>query len=150
MTSRPASSSTAAATAARGGRGATPHRSAVHRRPPSTATVTAAGAPTPRLPPHAPKPSRRPVFLPTDHPAAAQAQSTNPVFALAPTTLVPRASCGKPDDILAPPDAQSCPFAKAGLKVVGIGNGVYGELEGWLEWPAEVYAEERILPLPPR
>ena len=58
--------------------------------------------------------------------------------------MVPRASCGKPDDILGPPDAQSCPFAKAGLKVLGIGPGPYGELEGWLEWPNELYANERI------
>ena len=57
---------------------------------------------------------------------------------------MPRASCGKPDDILGPPDAQSCPFAKAGLKVLGIGPGPYGELEGWLEWPNELYANERI------
>ena len=57
---------------------------------------------------------------------------------------MPRASCGKPDDILGPPDAQSCPFAKAGLKVLGIGPGPYGELEGWLEWPNELYANERM------
>jgi len=67
-----------------------------------------------------------------------------PVFNLAAPSLVPRASCGKPDDILGPPDAQSCPFAKAGLKVLGIGPGPYGELEGWLEWPNELYANERI------
>jgi hypothetical protein len=26
---------------------------------------------------------------------------------------------------------------------VGAGSGPYGELEGWLEWPAELYADER-------
>jgi hypothetical protein len=61
---------------------------------------------------------------------------------------VPRASCGKVDDILAPPDAQSCPFAKAGLKVLGMGVGAYGELEGWLEWPVELYANERKIYYP--
>jgi hypothetical protein len=65
------------------------------------------------------------------------------VFNLGPPSLVPHASCGKPDDILAPPDAQSCPFAKAGLNVVGMGTGPYGELDGWLEWPAELYEKER-------
>lgn len=29
------------------------------------------------------------------------------------------------------------------MKVVGMGTGPYGELDGWLEWPAELYAEER-------
>jgi hypothetical protein len=27
---------------------------------------------------------------------------------------------------------------------VGIGSGPYGELEGWLEWPAELYDAERM------
>lgn len=47
------------------------------------------------------------------------------------------------DDILAPPDAQSCPFAKAGMKVLGSGVGGYGELEGWIDWPVELYDHER-------
>lgn len=110
----------------------TPHQTAPRSRSIST-----------RIPPQAPKPPRRPTT--TDSSTTIQQQS-NPVFSL--TTkpnLVPRASCGKSDDILAPPDAQSSPFAKAGLKVLGIGNGPYGELEGWLEWPPELYANERII-----
>jgi hypothetical protein len=126
MTTRPPPSSAT--------RGPTPHHTS-HRRHPSTSTT---GAPTPRIPPHAPKPVRRPALA--SEPAS---NLSNPVFSLATLGQVPRASCGKADDILAPPDAQSCPFAKAGLKVVGMGSAAYGELEGWLEWPAEVYAEER-------
>lgn len=132
MTSRPPSSSSATGAAA-GSRGhPTPHHTAPRSRSISSST---------RVPPQAPKPSRRP----TDSSAqASSSNQTNPVFSLAQPSLVPPASCGKPDDILAPPDAQSCPFAKAGLKVVGIGSGPYGELEGWLEWPAELYADERM------
>jgi hypothetical protein len=93
--------------------------------------------------PQAPKASRR-----TAGASSANASNPpNPSFNLWPATqpsLVPRASCGKSDDILAPPDAQSCPFAKAGLKVLGFKPGPYGELEGQLEWPAELYAEERM------
>jgi hypothetical protein len=55
-----------------------------------------------------------------------------------------KSSWAKADDILAPPDTQSSPFIKAGLKVVGAGAGAYGELDGWLDWPAELYANERL------
>lgn len=90
-----------------------------------------------KVPPQAPKPSRRPV---DPNPST----QTNPLFTLAPPTLVPRASCGKSDDILGPPDTQSSPFVKAGLKMQSVGPGPYGELEGILEWPPELYAVERI------
>jgi hypothetical protein len=87
-----------------------------------------------KVPPQAPKPSRR----------AADPNPPNPLFTLGPPTLVPRASCGKSDDILGPPDTQSSPFVKAGLKMQSVGPGPYGELEGILEWPPELYAVERM------
>jgi hypothetical protein len=95
---------------------------------------------TARLPPHAPKPSRRQAA--SSSASSSSNSLANPVFNIGPPTLIPRASCGKPDDILAPPDAQSCPFAKAGLKVAGMGTGPYGELDGTLEWPPELYEQE--------
>jgi hypothetical protein len=126
MTSRPPSSSSNTRTIH-----PTPHNTAPRAR--STSTT--------RVPPHAPRPSRRPIDSNT---TISTSNPTNPIFNLPPQTLIPRASCGKPDDILGPPDAQSCPFIKAGLKVIGGGSGPYGELEGYLEWPAELYADERI------
>jgi hypothetical protein len=117
----------------------TPRTTAPRSRTTSNATHRAP-LPLP-LPPQAPKPSRdrRPI-----DPSAASTTQTNLLFNIPrEQSLVPRASCGKVDDILAPPDAQSCPFAKAGLKVLGMGVGAYGELEGWLEWPVELYANER-------
>lgn len=101
------------------------------------------------IPPPAPKPSRD--RRPIDHNTSGPSTRSNPLFNLPQQqqSIVPRASCGKPDDILAPPDAQSCPFAKAGLKVLGIGAGAYGELEGQLEWPVELYANERMTPWTP-
>lgn len=135
MTSRPPSASsmtttgtTAAATSSR--THPTPHHTAPRSRSISST----------RVPPQAPKPSRRPI---TDSTSTSTNQ-TNPVFNLTKANPVPRASFGKADDILAPPDIQSCPFAKAGLKVLGVGSGPYGELEGWLEWPADLYANERM------
>ena len=134
MTSRPPSAASTTSTTATTGSTAsrshpTPHHTAPRSRSVSSST---------RVPPQAPKPSRRP---PTD----SSGPQSNPIFSLTRVPSVPQASCGKPDDILAPPDAQSCPFTKAGLKMLGIGNGPYGELDGWLEWPAELYANERIL-----
>ena len=127
MTSRPPSST---GTTSRGGTTATAHPTPHHRsnhhstashHPPSTSRSTSK---TRIPPPQAPKASRRG----TD--SSTSSHQTNPVFNLGPPqTLVPRASCGKPDDILAPPDAQSCPFAKAGLKMTGVANGPYGELD---------------------
>jgi len=135
MTSRPPSSSSAPA--------ATTSRTHQHPTPHSTAPRSRSISST-RAPPQAPRPNRRPQ---QDLAQPRGTQSTDqPIFALAATqSRVPRASVGKKDDMLAPPDAQSCPFAKAGVKIVGIGNGPYGELEGWLEWPPELYAEERML-----
>ena len=128
MTSRPPSST---GTTSRGGTTATAHPTPHHRsnhhstashHPPSTSRSTSK---TRIPPPQAPKASRRG----TDS-STTSSHQTNPVFNLGPPqTLVPRASCGKPDDILAPPDAQSCPFAKAGLKMTGVANGPYGELD---------------------
>ena len=139
MTSRPpSSSSSSAATTATMTTTAT-SSSRVNPTPHRTSTGSQSTSAT-RVPPRAPK--RRTTNLSTSSSSSTQ---TNPVFSLAAPSLVPRASCGKPDDILAPPDAQSCPFAKAGLKVLGTGRGPYGELEGWLEWPAELYADERDL-----
>ena len=131
MTSRPPSSSSTSRPPP--ATHPTPHHTAPRSR--STSSHRAA-------PPHAPKPSRRPTT--ETNPSQQPQQQPNPVFNLAAPSLVPRASCGKTDDILAPPNAQSCPFAKAGLKVLGIGTGPYGELEGWLEWPNELYANERM------
>ena len=128
MTSRPPSSSSNIAVAASRAPHPTPHHTGPRSRSISST----------RVPPHAPKPNRRPTDLSTS--STSSSAQINPVFNLG---LVPRASCGKADDILAPPDAQSCPFAKAGLKIFGIGTGAYGELEGYLEWPAELYANER-------
>ena len=108
----------------------TPHHTAPRSRSISSSS---------RVPPQAPKPSRRPTTDSSGH-------QTNPIFGLPRGSSIPQASFGKSDDILAPPDAQSCPLTKAGWKMLGIGNGPYGELEGWLEWPAELYANERILP----
>ena len=132
MTTRPlSSSSTGPGGPSRAIHHPTPHNTLSRNRSTSSS----------RVPPQAPKPSRRTVDSTTT-----TTIQTNPPFNLVPTqSLVPRASCGKPDDIIAPPDAQSCPFAKAGLKILEIGPGPYGELEGWLEWPAELYANERIL-----
>ena len=90
-----------------------------------------------RVPPQAPKHSRRP---PTDSFSKSQ---TNPVFTLNRLSSTPQTSYGNPDDILAPPDSQSCPFIKAGLEMLGTGSDPYSELEGWLDWPAELYANER-------
>jgi hypothetical protein len=126
MTSRPPSSSSS---------GTGPSKA--HPTPHNTASRSHNTATSTRVPPNAPKPSRRPTA------SSAPSNQTNPVFSLAPPSLVPHASCGKPDDILAPPDAQSCPFAKAGTKLVGMGPGPYGELEGRLDWPAELYTDER-------
>src|ERR1700721_4318192 len=81
-----------------------------------------------RAPPLAPKPSRRPI-----------ASTTNPQ-----SYTVPVPECGTETSILGIPDTQACPFTDAGLKVVGMGEGVYGEVEGGLEWPPDVYAEERL------
>lgn len=125
----------------------TPRTATVSRTRPTSTSAAAHRAP---IPPHAPKPSRgrRPID-PTATTTASTTTQTNPLFSLPPQphSLVPRASCGKPDDLLAPPDAQSCPFAKAGLKVLrGMGAGAYGELDGWLEWPPELFAAERIVP----
>ena len=118
----------------------------------TTGTTTSRSHPTPhhtaprsrsfsssRVPPQAPKPSRRPPIT-----TESSGPQTNPIFSLPRVPSIPQASYGKSDDILAPPDAQSCPFTKAGLKMLGIGNGPYGELDGWLEWPVELYANERI------
>jgi hypothetical protein len=134
MTSRPPSSiATTATTAA-------PTSSRAHPTPHHTAPRSRSISST-RVPPQAPKPSRRPT---TDSTSTSTTNQTNPVFNFNKPNLVPRASFGKADDILAPPDTQSCPFAKAGLKVLGIGSGPYGELEGSLEWPADLYANERM------
>src|SRR5579859_621108 len=102
-----------------------------HRAPP----------PGPPVPPQAPRPSRnrRPIDT---------TQTNFLSNLLQEKSVVPRASCGKTDDILGPPDAQSCPFAKAGLKVLGIGVGGYGELEGSVAWPVELYDHERIITIP--
>lgn len=116
-------------------------RTATTSRVRNTSTSTTIKHPAP-IPPQAPKPSR------DRRPDPSTTSVTNPLFNLPQQqTLVPRASCGKADDILAPPDAQSCPFAKAGLKVLGMGAGAYGELEGGLEWPPELYAVESIFPV---
>ena len=135
MTSRPPSAvSTATATSATTGTTASRSHPTPHHTAPRSRTISSST----RVPPQAPKPSRRPI---TD----SSGPQPNPIFSLTRAPSIPQASYGKPDDILAPPDAQSCPFTKAGLKMLGIGNGPYGELEGWLEWPTELYANERSL-----
>ena len=137
MTSRPpsaASTTTTAATATTITTATTTSR--FHPTPHQTDPRSRSISSSTRVPPQAPKPSRRPT---TD----SSGTQTNPVFNLARVGSIPQASCGKSDDILGPPDAQSCPFTRAGLKMLGIGNGPYDELEGWLELPAELYANER-------
>jgi hypothetical protein len=138
MTSRPSSLSSAGATALSFQANPTPHATVSRSRGHSSSS---------RGPPQAPKASRRP----TTKAAAAGSSSSstplppNPPFALSRPTAAPRATWMKADDILGPPDSQACPFAKAGLKVIGSGPGGYGELEGCLDWPAELYANERYL-----
>jgi hypothetical protein len=134
MTSRPTSSS---GTSSRGGTAATAHptphnrshhHSTASNHPQSTSRSTSK---TRVPPPQAPKASRRGTdSSTTTTSSSSSSRQSNPVFNLGPPqALVPRASCGKPDDILAPPDAQSCPLAKAGLKMTGSANGPYGELD---------------------
>lgn len=135
MTSRPPSAgAVTTSSSSRGGANPTPHNAVSRSR----------GHSSLRVPPQAPKASRRPT--PTE--ASSNALPPNPPFPLLPRgTSGPRSSWTKADDILAPPDTQSSPFAKAGLKVVGAGTGAYGELDGWLDWPAELYANERVFRL---
>ena len=82
-------------------------------------------------------PSRRPT---TD--SSPSATQTNPIIALNYLTSI--ASHDKFNDIFAPPVTQSCPFIKAGLTMWGIGSHPYSELEASLEWPTELYVNERI------
>ena len=141
MTSRPPSSSST-------GAGTTSSTTATNSRanptPHNTVSRTASHSSSHRVPPQAPKASRHPKTTRSESSSSSTSLPPNPPFALSRGTTVPRATWSKADDILGPPDTQACPFAKAGLKVIGSGTGGYGELEGWLEWPAELYANERM------
>jgi hypothetical protein len=138
MTSRPPSAASTTTTSA-STTTTTTGSSRSYPTPHHTAPRSRSFSSSSRVPPQAPKPSRRPPIT-----ADSSGPQTNPIFSLTRAPSIPQASYEKSDDILAPPDAQSCPFTKAGLKMLGVGNGPYGELDGWLEWPAELYANERI------